>query len=329
MSATYLGPTTWRASKDDDGHREYTVEYLVRTNSADDGPQTVGNVAGLPATGDFYSMGNDSDVWAICHPRMKIDPHEQQADGQGFTQLWKVERVFSTRPIKRCQDSPIEDPLLEPQKISGSFVKLSKQIKVDRYGNPLVNSSHEPLSGSELEFDFSNPTVRIEQNVGYLGLEIFSPMINTLNDATLWGMPSRYVKLSNVTWDRKVYGTCNYYYTRIFEFEINYLSFDRTTPDSGNMVLRGYWADTNGDKIPDTWQLLGNPDPENPKDFVRYRDQTGELARVFLNGFGLPADTSVSPGTGSAGTGSGPPGTLSISHYTESNFLLLGIPTIL
>src|SRR5690606_22693106 len=98
---------------------------------------------------------------------------------------------------------------------------------LDRYGNPIKSSSHEQFRGSNVEFDANRPTVWVDQNVSSLGLATFASMIDCVNDRPLWGLPKRRIKLSNVTWERKMYGTCRFYYTRKLEFDIRYDGFDR------------------------------------------------------------------------------------------------------
>jgi len=135
-------------------------------------------------------------------------------------------------------------------------------------------------------------------------------MVDTVNDSTLWGLSSRKVKLSNVSWTRNTYGLCYVYYTRNFEFDIDFTTFDRVTPDHGLMVLNGKWAD-------DVWQLIPPSDSTDPRNFIRYKDKHANFAKVFLDGSGKPVgDVADSPD-------------IDIEYYDESNFLTLGIPTTL
>lgn len=342
--------------KDDDGHRTYNVSHRVEADWVPGiavGPAEVMNTPGLPLPGSFWLMDNDIDIWAFCYPFMDCKPH---AHKEGHpVQFWTVNQKFSTKPLKRCQDTTIENPLLEPFKISGSFVKYSKEAAKHFNGEMIKSSSHEPLKGPAVEFDRNRPTVRIEQNVASLELDIFSQMIDCLNDAPLWGLGPRCIKLSQPSWTRQLYGTCTFYYTRVFEFDIDYDTFDREAPDEGTKVLRGHWrfkpkasvGTGTGTANQNAWVLDlidGNvPDHTNPSHFCRYKDRNGENARTLLNGYGLPAETTVMLGTGTfIGTGSGSgfgtgTGTsaihspeaaqIKIQGYKEANFLLLGVPT--
>lgn len=323
MTASLItGVRAWGGERDDEGHRTWTIVHLVGTTSKNDGPSTVMVTSGLPQVGDDWQFGNDNDTWAFCLPYMKITPQTPIEEGE-WVKVWRVEQKFTTKPTWRCQTATIEDPLSEPQKISGSFVKYTKEATRNRYGVPIRSSSHEPFHGQQVEFDHNRPTVRIEQNVATLGLSTFATMIDKVNDSTLWGLPARCVKLSNVSWERKVYGTCSYYYTRTFEFDIDYNTFDRFIIDEGNKVLNGKWNTTTKE-----WELINingsPPDPNNPRHFIKAVDFNNQPIRLPLNGAGLPVDPS------STGTGTG--GTLyqmEIEYYGEENFLTLSIPSSL
>lgn len=293
MTGVLVGPLTWSMTRDEEGHRDYTIVHEVRTTDVGDGPTTVMLTPGLPLIGSVWAFDNDLDPWAYCWPTMKVSPRTTNEPGY----WWEVEQTFSTRPIKRCQDVSIENPLLEPDKISGSFTKYQREAIRDRFGNLIKNSAHQQISGSVVEVDHNRPTVTIEKNLGWNPLAIFSPMIDTVNDAPLWGLPARTVKLSNVSWTRNFYGICTVYYTVRYEFDVRYDTFDLLIADVG------------------TAELLPGGTATNPKDFAKVKDRYGEnfSEPVPLNGAG-EVDTT---GVGSVTTW---------QVYAESNFFLLGIP---
>ena len=307
------GPYTKSASRDSDGHREYKIAHLVRTTSKNDGPQIVMDTPGLPAIGSVWAFGNDLDFWAFCRPNMTVRIHKEKKGDPAF--YWLVEQTFSSKPLDRDQTEPVEDPLLEPQKVSGNFVKYTQEISKDRHGKLLKSSSHERFRGPEVEFDFNRPAVRVEQNVALLGIATFSEMVDTVNDDLLWGLGKRKIKLSDVSWDRRAYGEgfTEIYYTRIFDFDVNFKTFDRKIPDYGTLVLKGRW--TNVEDNP-TWTVDAGMDKTNPNHFERFPDTRGNLkGRVLLDGNGRPLANENNPVM------------IDVEHYEESDFLLLGIPT--
>jgi hypothetical protein len=268
-----------------------------------------------------WAFGNDLDAWATC----KLDAEIKQFGGKPST-WFEVTQIFSTKPdTKRCKDQQIEDPLMQPPKVSGGTAKFSEEATHDRYGNPIFNSAFEQIRGPQVEFDKNKHTVNIEMNVPSLLLDYVSSFVDGVNDTTLWGNAARTVKLSDFQWEKKYYGTCYVYYTWKFTFEIDYRGWDRTLLDEGTKVIRGDWdRDPNSDRYTD-WVMATGADTSNPSDFIRFKDWNGENCRVILNGDGFPIDTGI-------GTGTLLPteaGTISVEKYEDKNFLLLGIPTTL
>ena len=298
MSASVVGRTKWRLGRDAEGHREYRLSLYVETTSALDGPYTVLNASGMPSIGSIWAYGNDVDPWAYLWPTSTVRPI---VDKEPNTR-WLVDLLYSTKPFSRCQESSVENPLMEPAKISGSFVKFTKEAQKDKDDKLIQSSSHERITG--IQRDANRPQVVIEYNVQSLGLETFSQQIDTVNDAPLWGLAARKIKLSNVSWSRNIQGTCTYYYTRRFEFDINFDTFDLDdVADKGFRKLKD-----GGDKL-------------NPNDFESITDAAGNVTQVplFLDGNGAintdPINNPVFIDT--------------VKLYKESNFLTLGIPTSL
>lgn len=318
MTATAKGVLVWGGERDDEGYRTFNVTTHVETDDTDDGPQTVMFCSSLPQIGDEWNFGNDTDIWCFCYPYMKVSLHEHR-EGEIHSQ-WRVDQKFSNRPLKRCQDTNIEDPLLEPAKISGSFLKDRRPRFQNYDGSYMLTSSWERLTGPDAQFDYSNPTVIIQKNYATLDLPVFSQMIDYLNDDVLWGLPARCVKLSDAPWERNLYGTCGFYFTKTFHFDINYNTWDRYLLDEGTKVLRGHWAgsDTPG-TADDTnaWIIDAGVTSANPLHFIRAKDRNGENIRIILDGHGQPWDASGTLG----------PGTVFAAPYFQTDFTVLGIPT--
>lgn len=293
MSATAVGPLDWTLDKNQQG-RTYKLKWLVKADDYDDGPQTAMNASGLASIGAPWGYGNDDDPWALCLPIASSRPFYTNEKGI----FWIVEQTFSTAPIRRCQDTEVEDPLQEPPNISGSYTRYVKEAQKDRNGAPIYNSSKELITG--IEKDAGRPTVVIELNSLTLGLDVATEMQDTLNDAPLWDLSERKIKLTMPSWQRKIYGSCTFYYTRRFEFEIRFEGFDRDDiVDAGNKVFRG-----------SPFSL------DNPDNYIQYKDVNGENSRVLLDGNGNPLTDINSPVY-----------LPTIELYDESNFLTLGIPS--
>lgn len=312
--ATYMGTRRWSGSTDKEGHRFYKLTSMVRADGPTEGPFTVLLTAGLPTVGSYWAIGTDSDPWAFCKRDCTLKP---LVDNEKNI-WWEVENNFDTKPQdnkdQKCEDEQIDDPLLQPQKVSGSFVKYTTEATNDKDGNPIHNSSFEKIRGPQVEFDNNRPTVRIEQNVPALGLELMAQLMDKVNDTTMWGLPPRCVKLSSASWEKKLYGLCYVYYTRVLEFDINYDTFDRDILDEGTKALHGYWP-----RDSDEWEVLdvalGVPaDPLNPSHFQRVKDRNGENMRVLLKD-GVPAESGDDAGI------------IHVEYYQEGDLFALGVPT--
>lgn len=319
MAATLIsGPQLRSLSRDKKGHRDYTVVHLVEVSDTDDGPAIALACTGIPSIGDAWTFGNDSDVRAYCHPDAEVSGH-QAKDGESPS-IYAVEQVFSTRPLLNCDD--IDDPLLQPAKVSGNFVKYTQEAQFDRFGEAITNSAFERVRGAQVEFDQNRPTVHIQHFRSTLSLATVAGMIDHLNISTWWGLPARTVKLSNFSWERLMDENCSFYYSKSYDFDIRYEGFDRTILDEGTKCLKGAWNES-GDYI-----IEAGANANNPKHMIRFKDKNDENSRCILNGAGVPVSSIENPETGSA-SGANDPGAIEIEYYDEADFSLLGIPASL
>lgn len=329
MAASIVGPARWSMTRKDDGHRTYKLVNKVRVsdigvaNSLGDGPFVVLNTPGLPLVGSFWSYGNDVDVDAYCSPEISIKPHPQYRDEK--VTYWEVENTFTTIPNRRCQDDQFTDPLSEPQKISGTFLRTSQESFRDKDGNIVKSSSHELFRGANVEFDVMMPSVHIEQNVSDLELALVSQLISprpSLNDGVMWGLPARCIKFANFTWEQIFFGTCDYFYRRYFDFEVNYGTWDRTLDDKGTKVLHGEFTEDGT-----AWEVKNlpdgtTPDPDNPDHFIRFKDRSGENSETLLNGAGLPYNPN---GVGAVAI----LGEVEFQYYPSADLFQLNVPAVL
>jgi len=283
------GQRKWTCSVDDDGYREYKITFLVLTTTRLDGPYTILQTPGLPITGAQWAFDNDLDPWVWCRPERSVKQLGRENEGNIF---WEVDVTFSNKKFKYCKDTQFDNPLLEPQKISGDSNRWTVEATTDFRGNKLSYSSLEQIRGKLVEFDANRPTVRIEQNVLDLELDLCANMINTVNHDPMWGLKERCVKMGGFKWERKYLGSCGIYFTRIFDFEIDRDSWDREVADEGTKVLLGKWHPTK-----DTWIVKringAMPNRFNPSHFTNYPDRKNNHIRGALNGAGLPAGVCI------------------------------------
>jgi hypothetical protein len=293
-----IGKLDWNCETDGDGHRDYKIVWLIE-GTALDGPANIGLTPGLPLVGAMWAFGDDIDLWAFCKPNKRAEP---VVVGEPNT-LWTVEQLFSSRPLRRCQDESIEDPLAEPPTIGGTFSKFMKEAVKDKDGKIIRTSSWERFPKDFTEIDDPRPTVVIGINVATLNLAFYTSMLKgtPLNNSPMWGVGARCVKFSNFNHERKLYGTCAFYYSIEMEFEINFDTWDVKAPDQGTRKLK-----------PD-----GNPN--NPADFEEIVDEGGYAVRepMLLNGSGEVLADGLSPVE------------KTLRPLKDSNLMLLGVPASL
>jgi len=297
MSATLLGRLDWGCTQTDDWFREYTIKWLIEVDSVDHGPAAALACPSLPSVFSPWIFGSDNDPWAYCWPSWtasQLNPGNREP-----CQYWTVEQKFSSKPFPFQTSSNPTNPLATPPQCSGSFVKYTREAQIDKDGKAIRAISGDIIRGKSVEFDANRPTVAIELTMASLGLNIFSPMIDTVNDSSLWGLGTRRVKLSNARWTRNLYGY-SFYYTLGLDFDIDFKTFDRIIPQCGYKTLM-----TGGTA-------------SNPAHWEHKKDTTGFPTRnvTYYNADGTDyTDITAAPAT------------KTVQYYTESNFLTLGIPT--
>ncbi len=239
-----VGPRNVSCERDDDGHRTYSIDWLIRLTDPLDGPAHILANWPLAAVGSAYSFGNDSDPWAFCIPNLNIAPFKDTQEGDPIYD-YIITQKWTTRPQWRCQTASIENPLLEPVQLSGDFIHEQVMRSVDRFGNPLLHPNYQAITGPQVEEKSSRPTINITFNSAILPLATYVLLINKVNDATLWGLPPRTIKFTDARWERLMYGTCAYYYRTTYVFEFDLETFDRPIPAFGTKALRPGGSYTN------------------------------------------------------------------------------------
>ncbi len=292
MSFAIVGPLEWSMSRDAEGYRTYKLNTLVQSNNYADGPTNALLTPGMASPGAPWIYGNDVDMWVWCRQDATIEPVLQGEPNRHF----KITQTFSNKPIPDSQQrpnsaAPTENPLMEPSKISGSFTRRTEEATVNQYGFLVLNSAFEQMRGTQMEFDISVQTIKIEQNLAVMNVAFHEYFMNALNSDVLWGFGPRCIKIMGITWDKKYHGIASYYYTRTIEFEINRLTWDRLLPDKATKALQGHW-DASGQYVLEN--IDGNPpNPQNPTHFKAFKDKEGHATTVMLNGRGMPASVSL------------------------------------
>jgi hypothetical protein len=289
-------PIDWTISVDADGQREYAVTWQVQTTNAADGPDIALTCPGLPVPGSHFSVGNSYDPWAFYQRKGSARLHDRMKSAK----LWDVTINYSTRPARRCMDSSVQDPLLEPARVSGGFNKFTRRAVKDTSGNALVTTGNEPIL-SGVEIDDNRPTVRLEMNVAWVNLSFVSTYVDTVNNATWWSCAARTIKCSEFNWERVLYGTCRFYYRVQFTFELK--------RDTWDFVLANYGRYK---------KVTGS----SPARYVENKDEYENVKETWLDINGAPTITPTWFDQTS--------GALATKRvYQEKNFAAVGWPAVI
>jgi hypothetical protein len=303
MASKLLGILDWSKNVESDFHRNYDIDFLVETDDVNDGPNSIGSTVGLPTIASPWIFGNDNDIYAFCHPDQTVRKIDGEEKGNP-TRHYIVSHKFSTRPIGEeggggGGGGGIDDILNVPYSISGSYVKYLEEQRKDRWGFPVLTSSLEPIGGPLTQIPKGHPTVNIVFNVGVSPVAILDSLINKVNDTAMWGLGTRTVLFSSVSWERQVSGFL-YYYNLNLGFEIKPEGWDPSILDEGTRTLM------NG----------GNAD--NPLHFEPAKNSRGErVDKVMLDGSGLALTDATNPVF------------ITPEYIDEDNLFLLGIPATL
>lgn len=263
MTASIIGgaPVDWSMTTDEEGHRDYAVLWQVRTDGPTYGPDFAMFCPGLPAPGASLHIGPTVDPYAYYQRKgnAKLKSRDKHRS------IWIVQTDFSTRPVRRCETSTYQNPLLEPHKVRGGSDTFQREATVDKDGKALLNAAGQRFRGPAVQIEDGWPTVEVEQNVSWINLPFLSQYRYTVNNATFWGCPARTLKCKTFTWERVLIGTCSYYFRVATSFQINAAKWDLHLLQEGDMV-----------KIPGT----------SPAQYRRAKDAYEENVHVLLDAAG-------------------------------------------
>jgi hypothetical protein len=124
----------WRGSRDEQAIREYSVTYIVITDSPLDGPEVVLKAPGLPLQYSTYQFGNDRDLGATLKKKdaVRIDSELMK---------WEVNCNYNSRV--EVVDFGDEDPPSRPPHKTWFTEPYQRIVTTDRLGSPIENVCHD------------------------------------------------------------------------------------------------------------------------------------------------------------------------------------------
>lgn len=256
MAATAVKPIQSEGSIDHEYNKVYTSLYHVYTDSVWDGPRTARTASAggfaIPARGQSYVWGNDSDPWAWCS---SLDAKIISVTETALK--WGVTAVHSTKPVTRSSNSEKQNPVDEPAIVHGSYVGYQKAATKDKDGKPIVNVVGEPFIPAPMKDD-SRLSIVIEKNTSTISLVQWAEFRDAVNVSSIWGLPPRTVKVMQWDWDVAYYGMSVPYIQHHLEFCVNTDEYDTAVIGRGwdfNILNAGYRYRINC-SFPDPWKRV-------------------------------------------------------------------------
>lgn len=251
----------WSLDTDEEGHRDYTVVWRVETDDVADGPDVAFTATGLPTPGASLSLGNTVDAWAFYNRKGSARLRKREANRKA----WDVTTMFSSRPPKRCNTNSFDDPLLEPHRVNGDFNQSMEEALQDNSGTPLNNSSEQRYTGAIVQKPTTRPIVKLQMNVLWIDLAWMAEYADAVNSDVWWGQAVRTIECTIGPWERRNYGTCNFFFVVNFTFELRLETWDYLLLDEGTRV-----------------KVSG----ASPARYTQYKDEREENGKTLLDGNG-------------------------------------------
>jgi hypothetical protein len=277
VSVTNIGFISVSGTDTEDWHRQYDVVAQVTCSSESDGPQTVLNgVRSSLQYGSTFAYGNDSDPYAT----LRSIRNARRTDKR---KIWQVDLQYSTKGSQRDPADQPGDPLSWAWKVRGSFGSGQKWLTKDRTGRALVNSANEPFEDVP---PIDNPLLilALEKNTATIDLDQWAEARGKVNDATLWGLSGRRVRLMQWAWDVAWTGNGQAYIVNKFEVSIDFDGYYYEPLDMGFREIDGIDLDGNATYSP---MLLKGELPSKP---LFLNGQGGRLAEganpIYFDGVG-------------------------------------------
>jgi hypothetical protein len=262
-------PFDWSKETTEEGDETYTLQWHVETTSPTDGPDVAWTAPGLPYIGASLAVGGTVNPWAFFQGKGSAKLKKVDANRK----FWDLTTVFSTKPVKRCSSSKVDDPLLEPHRVKGSFTQVMEEALADASGNPIQNTVKQRYTGSVVQTPKCRPIVELEMNVSWINLAFLADYADTVNSNIQWGQAVRTIKCTVGPWERVLYGSCFYYFVGRFTFELKTDKWDLHLP---NLASRERVLNSS----PWTYKSYKLADEENSKGFV---DATTGYATATAN----------------------------------------------
>lgn len=242
MAVTAFNVVSTSGGIDHDGHSTLRAVWQCRTNDTLDQAWTVLThaVANLPA----YWTGMDNATNANCFIQSIGDASLQEE--QGSRRVWLVPVTYSTKPAggdgtSSRPLSPFTTPIVEPWRISGTFVRDEKATRTDKDGNLITTLG--TLEPREVRIPSGFDTLHLEGATANISMSTRASAIWHVNSATIWGLQPRQLLMTGWSYDIRRHGTTGYVYHSLdFWISTEPGGFDESFHNLSFKKLNTAWA---------------------------------------------------------------------------------------
>ena len=217
------------------GEREFTVRYMVDTDTATDGPKSVYESGQIPRIGDEYLFATDHDTGAVA-VGVEVDEHPDRAT------TWNVSVDFSTirqsvQDLRNRSDPLEEEPTISIRTSTidkptlGSVRRVNADGSLNKATWTIMNSAGEPFPNPYMRKQ-AGQVITITRNELRLNLLQMRDYQDVLNDAPFATYPIRSLKLSITQADEQISRGVRFW-RKTYELEYDPIGFTLEIRDEG------------------------------------------------------------------------------------------------
>ena len=188
----------------------------------------------------IYQCGNSIDPYAYLQKISVL----QETSHKGEYRNWTARLEYNSNPIQT-----IDNPLLRPTIISGSFQIYQKPIEKDINGKPILNKANGKLEG--IEIDDARPHVTMVRNeVSYDWSAFAANLVNFVNSTFWYGCQAGQAKCSGVSGQGPNFENGIMFYPVTYEFQFRLEGWQPSFQNKGRKDVNGTpCTDKNGNEM--------------------------------------------------------------------------------
>lgn len=200
----------------------YTTKWLVVADYA------MGPIEAITLVGvnlyDNYNVTTEFDTIALCKERNAVPV----PDSNGFVDLKQWEVTLNYGRV----DYSVDNPLLEPVKVSINFSTTDEPVDYDIYGSPIMNTAGEPFAEAVTKLTPSS-TITFERNEADYNALISYYYVGTVNLYPWKGIPKGCALMTARTATQNFNQNIGFYWTVGYDFSVDLNGYKKSVLNQG------------------------------------------------------------------------------------------------